>query len=32
MAELSSDGKVQEGVTYKSVLQLAKQIRESLNH
>ena len=30
MAELSDDGKAPENVTYKSVLQLTKQIRESL--
>ena len=30
MAELSDDGKAPESITYESVLQLAKQIRESL--
>lgn len=30
MAELSDDGKAPEGVTYERVLQLTKQIRESL--
>ena len=30
MAELSEDGKAPEGVTYESVLQLTKQIRESM--
>lgn len=30
MAELSDDGNAPEGVTYESVLQLTKQIRESL--
>ncbi len=31
MAELSDDGKAPEGLTYEMVLQLAKQIRESLD-
>jgi len=30
MAELSDDGQAPENVTYKSVLQLAEQIRASL--
>ncbi|MHC4726300.1 MAG: hypothetical protein ACYS17_03660, partial [Planctomycetota bacterium] len=30
MAELSDDGKAPEGITYKSVLQLAKQIKKTL--
>jgi hypothetical protein len=31
MAEFSDDGKAPEGVTYESVLQLARRIRKSLN-